>query len=218
MAIQFISVKCPECGADLSIESGREFAFCSYCGTKVMVSNDNEHIYRTIDEAGIKQAETEREIRLRELELEERENSHGRRSQFIAYGIALAFVLVGALICIASPLGGMWGIIIGAYIALFTFIKSDDKKKKSRKYVSPNDVSISEAMLNCEDKNFNSAVMLFKGAGFSNVTAVPLNDLNVFNMKKNGQVESVTINGMDEFEENDVFPKNSNVLIMYHSK
>lgn len=218
MAVQFISVKCPECGADLSIEDGREFAFCSYCGAKVMITNDNEHIYRTIDEAGIKQAETERMIRMRELELEEKENSHGRKSQFIAYGIALAFVVVGALICIASPLGGMWGIIIGAYIGLFTFIKSDDKKKKPRKYVSPNDVSISDAMVNCEDKNFNSVVLLFKGAGFTNVTAVPLNDLNVFNMKKNGQVEAVTINGNDELEEGDIYPKNSNVLITYHSK
>lgn len=40
----------------------------------------------------------------------------------------------------------------------------------------------------------------------------------MFNQKKNGQVESVTINGSDEFEEGDVFPKVSNVLITYHSK
>ena len=73
-------------------------------------------------------------------------------------------------------------------------------------------------MVNCEDKNFNSVVLLFKGAGFTNVTAVPLNDLNVFNMKKNGQVEAVTINGNDELEEGDIYPKNSNVLITYHSK
>lgn len=218
MAIQFVSVKCPECGADLSIENGREFAFCSYCGAKIMVSNDNEHIYRTIDEAGIKQAETERMIRLRELELEEKENSRGRKSQFIAYGIALAFVIVGALICIVQPLGGMWGIIIGAYIALFTFIKSDDKKKKPRKYVSPNEVSITDSMLDCEDKNYNSIVLLFKGSGFTNVTAVPLNDLNMFNMKKNGQVEAVTINGNDDFDEGDIFPKDSNVLITYHCR
>lgn len=132
--------------------------------------------------------------------------------------IALAFVLAGTLICIVEPQGGMWGIIIGGYIAFFTFVKNNDKKKKGRKYVGPNDVSISEAMLKCEEKNYNSILMLFKGAGFTNVTAVPLNDLNMFNMKKNGQVESVNINGMDEYEEGDVFPRNSNVLIMYHSK
>lgn len=72
MAIQFVSVRCPDCGAELSIENGREQAFCSYCGAKVLVHNDNEHIYRNIDEARIKEAENERILRLRELELEEK--------------------------------------------------------------------------------------------------------------------------------------------------
>lgn len=43
--------------------------------------------------------------------------------------------------------------------------------------------------------------------------------LNVLlTQSKNGKVEAVTINGSDEFEEGDIFPKNSNVLITYHSR
>lgn len=64
MAINLISIKCPGCGADLSVEDNREFSSCSYCGTKVKINNDNEYIYRTIDEAGIKQAETDRIVKL----------------------------------------------------------------------------------------------------------------------------------------------------------
>jgi len=218
MAVQLIAVKCPACGADISVESTREFSFCTYCGTKIMMNNENEHIYRNIDEARIKEAETDRMIRLRELELEEKENSRGRKSIFIAYGIALAFVLVGALICLANGAAGAVGIMIGAYIALFTYIKSDEKKKTKRKYVGTNEVAITESMEDYCEKNFNSVVLLFRGAGFANVTAIPLNDLTMFNQRKNGQVESVTINGSDEFEEGDIFPKNSNVLITYHSK
>lgn len=56
MAIKFISVKCPECGASLPIEEGRKQVFCSYCGTKVMVTNENEYIYRHIDEADVKKS------------------------------------------------------------------------------------------------------------------------------------------------------------------
>jgi len=216
MAIQFVSVKCPECGADLSVEDERNQIFCSYCGAKVIITNDNEHIYRTIDEAGIKQAETERMIRLRELELEEREISRDRRSMLIAYGIALAFVLIGALICIAEPVGGMWGIIIGAYIALFTYVKNDKKKKK--RFVSSTEACVTDSMLDYEDKNYNSMVMLFKGAGFTNVTPVPLNDLNMFSARKNGRVEMITINGDDDFEDGDVYPRNAHVVITYHSK
>lgn len=66
MAIKFISVKCPECGASLPIEEGRKQVFCSYCGTKVMVTNENEYIYRHIDEADVKKAETDRIIRMRQ--------------------------------------------------------------------------------------------------------------------------------------------------------
>lgn len=65
MAIKFTSVKCPECGASLPIEEGRKQVFCSYCGTKVMVTNENEYIYRHIDEADVKKAETDRIIRMR---------------------------------------------------------------------------------------------------------------------------------------------------------
>ncbi len=218
MAIQFISVKCPDCGAELSIDNAREFAFCTYCGAKVMVHNDNEHIYRNIDEARIKEAETERILRLRELELEEKENNRGRKSTLVAYGVALAFVLVGAIICIFAPLGGMWGIIIGAYIAMFTYMKSDERKKKKSRYVSPSDATITAQMLDCSGKNYNSVAMIFRSAGFTNVNSLPLGDLGMFNQRKNGQVETITINGNEEFEEGDVFPKNANILITYHSK
>lgn len=218
MSIQFVSVKCPECRANLSIEEGRDFAFCSYCGTKVIMTNENEHIYRNIDEARVKEAETDRMIRLREMELAEKENSRDRKSMIVAYTVALAFVLIGSLICIVQPLAGMWGIIIGGYVALFTFSKYDKKKKNKRKYVGANEVSITDAMEDCVCRNYQSTVMLFQGAGFTNVTAVPLHDLSIFSQKKNGQVETVTINGNEDFEEEDIYPKNAAVLITYHSR
>ncbi len=74
MAISLVSFKCPQCGAVLSVDSTREFSFCEYCGTKVLLKNENEYIYRTIDEAGIRQAETDRIVKMRQLEMEERSN------------------------------------------------------------------------------------------------------------------------------------------------
>ena len=50
------------------------------------------------------------------------------------------------------------------------------------------------------------------------INAIPLHDLTRFNQKKDGMVESITINGNDEFEEEEVYPKNANILITYHSK
>lgn len=32
----FIALKCPSCGADINLDSSREFGFCSYCGMKIV--------------------------------------------------------------------------------------------------------------------------------------------------------------------------------------
>ena len=66
--------------------------------------------------------------------------------------------------------------------------------------------------------NYNSAVMIIKKMGFTNVTAIPLNDLNIYNHKKDEQVASITINGNEEFDVDDVFPKDANIILTYHSR
>lgn len=42
MAVEFISVKCPSCGAELSGEHERGITYCNYCGTKILIQNDRE--------------------------------------------------------------------------------------------------------------------------------------------------------------------------------
>ena len=70
---ELIPITCPNCSASLQIESNRQEAFCTYCGAKFAISNDNEHIVRTIDEAAIAKANADKEIELRRLELEREE-------------------------------------------------------------------------------------------------------------------------------------------------
>mgnify|MGYP004626849565 CR=1 FL=1 len=70
---KIITIKCPECGGVLEVHEGSPFYFCNYCGTKVFVDDGNKtETYRKVDEARIKEAETARTVRLREIELEER--------------------------------------------------------------------------------------------------------------------------------------------------
>ena len=42
MAVKFTSVKCPDCGAVLPIEEGRNQVFCSYCGSKIIMTNEED--------------------------------------------------------------------------------------------------------------------------------------------------------------------------------
>ena len=221
MAIQFITIKCPECSADLQIEDGREYAFCTYCGAKVMITNDNEHIYRTIDEARIKQAETDRMVRMRELDMEEKSTIPRKVLMIIWLTVSIALLLVGVIgFGIGNEgLGGI-GLGIGMNVALWgalgLFVGGDKKNKK--RFVGENEVAITTAMMDCVDYHYNKAVILYKNAGFMNINAIPLHDLTRFNLKKEGMVESVTINGEEDFEEGEVYPKNANILITYHSK
>ena len=54
-----VSIKCPECSAFLEIEEGRKQVYCTYCGAKLIMCNDNEYIVRHIDEAKVNRVEAE---------------------------------------------------------------------------------------------------------------------------------------------------------------
>lgn len=217
MAIKFVAVKCPACGANLDIEDGRKQIFCSYCGTKIIVDNENEYIYRNIDEASIKKTEAETMLRLKELEMKEKEDERNRKGHKRAYIIAVIFIAIGLIISLLGEFEGMFAVIIGVLIAEITFVSQYDKKKKATRLVSQDKIQISEKMESYSGKNYTSIVGLYRAAGFTNVTAVPLNDLNIFSFNKNGLVDDIAINGDNDFEEGDVFPKSAYVTITYHS-
>ena len=207
-----ISIKCPECGASLEIEEGRTSAFCTYCGAKIILNNENEHIIRHIDEAGIKQAETERLIRLKELEMEDKEQTRERKIRAIALITALIFVGVGIISMAISEnsMMGMWGIIIGAYIGLFTFIRADqNSKKKAEK------VNLNAGKIKLPSSDYRNIQTAYISLGFKNVSVINLRDLKAGILKKPGVVEEVTING-EEPESDQWYDPNSAIIITYH--
>lgn len=63
MSINLISLKCPECGATLQVEEDRKECFCSYCGNRVIVQNENEKTINInkhiVDETEIKKIENQ---------------------------------------------------------------------------------------------------------------------------------------------------------------
>ena len=85
-SLNLVSVKCPDCGAALSIEEGRKQAFCSYCGAKLLIENKNEYVIRKIDEAEVAKQEKEREIRLKEIEAEQEINKSKNKAGLIILG------------------------------------------------------------------------------------------------------------------------------------
>ena len=125
MAVKFSSVKCPECGADLPIEEGRMRMYCSYCGTQIIMTNENEHVYRHVDEADMKRAETEQLILLKKLELKEKKDERSRKDRFTAFSIAGSLAAFGVFseIIVPENLLGLGAIAAAMWIALFAIDK-----------------------------------------------------------------------------------------------
>ena len=84
--MKFISVKCPECAANLSISEDREYCFCEYCGTKILRVDENSysHTYTRIDKAELIRAETERIIALNKIKADEVERKHRNRKEIVS--------------------------------------------------------------------------------------------------------------------------------------
>ncbi len=81
---------CPNCGAQISLDDSRDFGFCQYCGTKIIL-DDYRSTHRVVDEARIHESETDKLIRLKELELEEKQRQREHNQQkWIMIGWAIA--------------------------------------------------------------------------------------------------------------------------------
>lgn len=44
-----IALKCPNCNADIELDQDREFGFCNYCGTKIMIADAVQKVSGTVN-------------------------------------------------------------------------------------------------------------------------------------------------------------------------
>ena len=40
-----LSLKCPNCAGDIQLDDSREFGFCMYCGSRVLITKDVNNIH-----------------------------------------------------------------------------------------------------------------------------------------------------------------------------
>ena len=220
MAISLISVKCPDCGATLNIEEGRTQIYCQYCGANVFLRNENEHVYRHIDEAGMAKAAADREVQLRQLELAQQKQLEATKGRSVRIGLGVVAAGAGVVMMV---LGGLLGgaaeeaffpvgflVLIGAAFLLF-FHREDDDVDAGDKAKVPDSVE------DFEKKHYKAIEAMFHASGFTNVTCVPLQDLTVGLFVRPGMVDSITVNGHEVTCGGRRFPKDAPVVISYHS-
>ena len=194
MAVKFTSVKCPDCGAVLPMEEGRNQVFCSYCGSKIIMMNENEYVYRHIDEAEIKQAETERILRLKKIEFIEKKREEAAKIKRIKIKLTIVLGILAVIFIGMGYVGTNDGFIMPGLICCIImacmWLLGDDQDDDSD---FGDKIKVPKAVFDYEDKNYAAMETLFKSAGFTNVKSVPLNDLAVGLLKKPGMVESIMI-------------------------
>lgn len=125
--ITFVKLVCPSCGANLEVDSKLSQCFCQYCGTKILLHNENEHtvninVERTdhyIDEASLAYQENERRrIEFEKQKYEDKRSekqkqsaSNGIELLTIALIIATIYMLIGGISCIIE--GGFPRFLVG---------------------------------------------------------------------------------------------------------
>lgn len=154
---KIVSLKCPGCGAVLSDENS-DVMFCKFCGSKLIIDNDNEYIYKNINVADVKRAETEQLVKLKELEMREKENEHKKELLKIKIKSSIALASIGIIMMIlgdafGSASGnpnsawhtiatiGMFPLMGSAYIWLFSM---KDNTKNEEKEVEEEEVEEEE--------------------------------------------------------------------------
>ncbi len=226
MSISLTTLTCPACGASLSVEEGRDTVYCAYCRTPIKITNENEYIYRHIDEAGIKQAETERIVELKKLEMAERDRIAAEKTKSLKIKISLILGAIGIIMMTVGymagsasgdsesgfymlSMAGFFPLMGAAYIWLFSKDKDDDTYDGK--------IRVPSSIDDFESKSYVAVEAILKSAGFSNIRCVPLGDLRTGLLKKPNMVESITVNGEDiTISEKKYFP-DSNIVISYHS-
>ena len=224
MAITINSIKCPECGASLPIEEGRTQLFCSYCGAKVVVTNENEYIYRHIDEAELKQAE----VRMRELEIEQEHSAQGNNLKKVLTKIWLVLSVIIIGICIIKwafqddfadaflMLFYLGGPVIGG--GAYLLFKLMPEKENDKVLLKSGGIKFPKGLEPFTEQYYEVVQAALTNAGFTNVTGINLHDVTFGILQKPGKIQDIKVNGTTITSGGRVYMPNVPVVITYHGK
>lgn len=230
MGYQLISVKCPDCGQTLSIEENRTQAFCSYCGAKILISNENEYVFRQVDEAGIKKAETDRIIRLREMEIAEKNSSLRKVLTIIWLVLSLILIVIAVVLMLSAGTESMPGwaggflflfyacapIIGGGGYLVFKWLPEKENEKIIEKQGG---IRFPNGLTPFTDKKYYAIEDSLRSTGFTNISCVNLHDLNLLTALVNAdKIAKITINGQQVTSGGKMYMPDVAVVITYHGR
>ena len=222
---------CPNCGASLKFEDdNRDFGFCQFCGAKIML-DDYRSTHRVVDEARIHEDETNRMIKMREMEMAEKEweelkekHDHKHKIALKAYCIEVCALIISIIfmILIKSSLTiGMIG-FTAFFSTIFAALVTASIDNENQEYIKnltqahfSNKIIFNFEVGNYININYQMLQNRLTGLGFKNITLINLKDLNTKLFIKPDTVFTVTINGILP-KKGEWYDPTDEVVIKYH--
>lgn len=191
------SMTCPHCGATIDVDADVETTYCNYCGNKIYIDDNAKKINKNInyhktytDEAKIKETESKERIKIKKMEYKERQERREDKNDLIymIVGFAILFIMCAVV-----------------------WITEQPAKPKE------DEVKVPFSAEELEGKNYEVVISDLENAGFTNVKEKQIKDIVVGLVKKDGEVEQVSVNGDSDFTSGTIFPDDAKVVVVYHT-
>lgn len=194
-----VSLVCAHCGGTMTIDKDSSVLMCPYCGSKELIrENDNVKI------AKIKN-DTQKEIEIKKMEYEERERERRYKEKEMESEGELLKIFMYFFVPI---------IFIVLIFALIHSTKNSNDEETQP--TDPNMAAVSMSSSSFCYENYQSAMNSLKKSGFTNITCEPVYDIYFGVFSSEGEVSKIKINGITEFDKNETFPKDAEIIITYH--
>nr|WP_297770699.1 hypothetical protein [uncultured Butyrivibrio sp.] len=118
--MKMIPFVCPQCSANLEAEEGKNFIFCSYCGTKILLHDENTtthyEIHREINDAEILRVAAEERLENKRI----KSANLKVLSPIIYISLCVLLFLISFICCKikAYPTGGLFFFIASLSVTL----------------------------------------------------------------------------------------------------
>lgn len=233
--INLIKLQCPNCGANLEVDSSLKQCFCLYCGAKMLLNNGNEYTIRIIDDAKIKEAELQHDLEVRKLQEQryikpqevdaETEFKNKLQDPNVQETLKkrihrkrVATIIIAAVIgIIGIPFTGPLLLLISILLAILWYTKAIPEQEELKAAKLLGFAQYPKNIGNLQETDKEMFMSSLKSAGFINIAMESCHDMVLGITKKNGKISRILIDSKTPVP-GKIYRNDAEVVIMYHGR
>lgn len=228
-----LRVKCETCGADIEVPDNVENLFCMHCGSQVkgkcsinslkdsVLKETRSQVDNLIERFGVIKTSINNsapnnstpEVASNSFPGESIPNILPQASTGkVSSGVPVQNVQLKSSHGNLKVLG-----FVGLAVLVIVVILMGIFLSRNSSSTSGSSLQVPESSSEIPGKKYTDVVTLFEKAGFAKVETEKVKDLVIGWLKKEGDVEEVSINGDTTFTKGDEFPADASVVVRYHA-